>query len=802
MQSFLQDLRYALRMLRKTPGYTFIAVAALALGIGANTAIFSVVNAVLLRPVPFPNANQLVFIWETWGEHGQGTASIPNLIDWREQSSAFSYIAAYGNPPLSLQGKNGAERLISVSTSPGLFQMFGMHPIIGHLLPESSEKSGNGHVVVLSRSFWKSHFDSDPSLPGKTIQLNGQAYEVAGVIDDLPEGVLQSGEPIQLFVPQSLLEKPERGYHYLRVIARIKDGVSLQMAQSQMDAIAVRLAKQYPGNQEGRGVKLIPLRDQMSGQLRTPLLILMAAVICVLLICCANVANLTLARASDRQRETAVRTALGASRYRIVRQQLTESLLTAFAGGGFGLLLAVWLTPALVKMSGHYLPMPDEINIDRPVLLFTFIASLATGILFGLLPALRASGADVQEILKKAGRGISLDRSHTRGVLIAAETALAVMLLISAGLLLKSFVTLRAQHTGINPNNIVSARIRLDADRYADQGKRTAFYNRVIGRLQNMPEVAKAAGVTLLPIDAWGMNGDFAIVGRAPFKPGQAPLAEERAVTPDYYSTMQIPLVRGRFFNASDTAASAPVVIINQALARKLWKNGEALGAQLQPFGPKPVTIVGIVADVLQAGLDQPAQYEIDAPYAQAVSFMNDQMAVVVRSEAPVAAVVSDIRRAVAEADPLQPVTHAMSMNDVIAETISGPRLDVALLGLFAILATIVGAIGIYGVLSYSVRQRSGEIGVRMALGSSRTGVLQLILGQTARLTLIGLAAGLLGAFLFGRVLSSLVANVSTHDPLVFVVVPLFLLFVALLAAAAPAFRASRVDPMVALRYE
>jgi putative ABC transport system permease protein len=812
MSTFLNDVRYGLRMLSKSPGFTLIAVFALALGIGANSAIFSVVNAMLLRPLPFPEPDRLVVIWETNPNLSanlrlRNEASPANLKDWTAQSTSFENIAAFRWDDYNLTGGDLPEQLLGHPVTVNMFDTLKTRPLLGRTFLPDEGNANAGRVVVLSYKLWQRRFGANSGIVNQNISLNGESYTVVGVMP--PEFAFPAAAS-ELWVPMrfegQLFES--RQAHFLYTRARLKPGVTLAQAQAEMDTIAARLRQQYPETNTDRGVRLVSLHEESVHQLKPALLALLGAVGFVLLIACANVANLMLARATARHKEIAIRTALGASRWRVVRQLLTESVLLSLVGGALGILFAMWgvdlLLASVPKEFSLFFYGWDKIGLDLRVLSFTVGVSILTGLIFGLAPALQASKFDLNESLKDGGRtsGVAAGgaRRGLRGVLVVAEVALALVLLVGAGLMIKSFIRLLDVRPGFDPQNLLTMQLSLPGARYGNDAQVLAFYGQLHERLKSQPGVEGVGFVNYLPMAGSGGTTNFIFEGRPAPPVGQYPEANFRIASTDYFATMKIPLSRGRNFNAQDRADSPRVVVINETLARLYFPNEDPLGKRLlSPDGTNPSEIIGVVGDVKHFGLEDEAESYLYVPHAQNA---NGTLALVLRSHGDPQQMTALVRREVSALDKDQPVVDIKNMEQRLSETMSPRRLTVFLLGIFASVAMILAAVGIYGVIAYSVTQRTHEFGIRMALGAQRGDIIRLVIGQGMWLVLVGLAVGLVGAFAMTRLMESLLFQVKPGDPLTFAVVALLLSAVALLACYIPARRATKVDPMIALRYE
>jgi putative ABC transport system permease protein len=802
MSGLLQDLRYALRQLLKSPGFTVVAVITLALGIGANTAVFSVVDQVLLHPLPYPDSNRIVKVSQTFEGISTDDASSANYLDWVSQNQVFAEMAASHGWQGSLSTGDRPERVKGTMATPSFFPLFGVNPILGRGLEASDAQPGNDHVVVLGYGLWQRYFAADRTIVGRNIRLNGEQYAVVGVMppnfspDEYGELWLPSpwGVPTHPLAPDKD-PRQFRDRNYLDVWARLKPGVTMPQARAELDTIGLRLEKQYPDSNEKVGVSFLPLHEYVVGDIRPVLLVLLAAVVVVLLISCANVANLLLARATARTREISIRTTLGASRRRLLRQLLTESVLLALLGGVLGLLLAVVAVPSLVALSPPDIRQFTQIGINREVLAFSFLASVVCGIAFGLIPALQASRSNPNEFLKEGERGSAANRGRTRSALVIAEVGLSLVLLVGAGLLVKSFARLMHVNAGFDPNHLLTFNLGLPSS--TDAAHQLAFYQQVLERLQALPGVQSVGAVSRLPLAGGNSSRSFSVPGN---EKGYS--ADIRVSTPDYFRAMGIPLLRGRSFSESDLGNSLNVAIVNEALARAVFPGQDPIGRQLTNFGPDNLTlqIIGVVGNVRHVGLDTDPHSEIYQLLGQA---QWPSMFVTIRSATSDAtSVTSAARNVVWSVNKDVPLVNVRSMQDVIANSVQRRSFSMLLLTIFAAVAMLLAAIGLYGVMSYSVAQRTKEIGVRMALGARRPDVLVLIVKQGMALVLMGIAAGTLLSFGMTRLISGMLFGITAADPLTFAGVAVLLGTVAFLANYIPARRAAKVDPMVALRYE
>ena len=806
METLWQDLRYGVRMMLKSPGFTLVAVVTLALGIGANTAIFSVVNAVLLRPLSFKDSNQLVWFWENQPDFRHANISPADFLDFQAQTRAFEQITAFRQMDFTLTGDRQPEQIHGMIVSANYFSVLGAEVEAGRGFQPDDGRPGAARVAVLSHGFWQQRFGGDPNVIGKALTLSGQSVTVVGIAP--PQLKTERAElwlnprtvvPDQLFGvdrdPATI-----RGSHYLHSIGRLNPGATLQQAQDEISAIATRLEEQFPATNSGHTIELISLLDQTVGRLRPALLVLLGAVGLVLLIACVNVANLMLARATARHKEMALRMALGASRWRVVRQLLTESLALATLGGACGSLLAVWGVDLLVAMSPENIPRLHEIGVDRQVLGFTLLISLATGIIFGLAPALAASRPDLNEALKEGGRSATpgASRGRMRATLVIVEVALALLVLVGAGLLGKSFVRLRSVDPGFQPAKLLTMWLFLADARYTKEAPRLAFLKELNARLEALPGVEGVGIGDDLPIAGTDTSTDLTVEGREA-SGGEQLMSGVHVVNPRYLEAMGIPLLKGRTFTERDTSEAPEVVLVNETMARRLWPGQEAVGKRIKLLGPNWAEVVGVVRDVKHNGLN--AEPTMDA-YVSHLQAPWPWMSVSLRSNLDPVALRASVRREVQAIDPNQAVANFKTMDQVIGESVGERRLSLVLFGLFGAVALLLAGVGIYGVMGYGVTQRTHEIGIRMALGAQTGDVLKLVVGQGMTLALAGVAAGLLGAFGLTRLMISLLFGVSATDTFTFVVIALVLAGVALLACYLPARRASRIDPMVALRYE
>lgn len=810
MGTFSQDIRYGLRMLRKSPGFTAVAVITLALGIGANTAIFSVVNAALLRPLPYKDSSRLVLLWsrDLTGSSDRDQVSFTDIEEYRRQNHTLENIVAFGDWNAVFSDPGTPERIPGMMVADGYFSLMGVQPMLGRAFLPEEQIDGKDQVVILGYGLWQRRFAGDPGIVGKQITLSARPYTVVGVMPKdfafLPASLVDG--PAQFYRPVAeKYDRIEARSRHLRAIARLKPGVSIDKARADLNVINGALAKQFPSDYATEGVRVVSLQDDVTRNLRLALLVLLGAVGLFLLIACANVANLLLAHATARQREMAVRLALGATRTRLVCQSLTESLLLAIAGGGCALLAAGWGTDLISAMGSKVIPQLLAVRTDLRVLIFTMAVSVLTGLLFGMFPALHLSGLSVNDALKEGSRGSQGIHSRFRKGLAISEIALALMLLAGAGLLLRTFVKVSGVDPGFNSKNVLTMNIGLPSLTYPFATlKPVQFYRELTDRLSRLPGVQSAAGVGVLPL-----GGDFDTVGTTVegtnYGPGEEPYPERYVVTPNYFDVMEIKLVRGRFLSEADNEQAPLTVVVSETAAQRWWPNADPIGRHLRlPGYTREMdqvwrTVVGVVKDVKQVGLDAPHTMQVYVPQAQQ---RNGFMALVVRTQSDPLNYAAEVRRQISAMDKNLAVSDIASMDQILSASVAPRRFSTILLGLFAGLGLLLASVGVYGILSYSVAQRTQEIGIRMALGAARKDVFSLVVGQGLKLVLIGMFAGVLGTLLLARLMGSLLFGISPSDPVTFACVAAMLGGVAFLASYLPARRAAKVDPMVALRYE
>jgi len=814
-----QDFRYGWRALRKSPAFTAVALLVLALGIGANTAIFSVVNAVLLRPLPFDQPDRLVMLYHIPPQAlfpGMSLFSVSpaNFFDWRAQAHCFQGMSAFGFGRYTLTGKGQPEAIRTVGVTHGFFSVLHAEPLLGRVFAEGEDQAGRDHEVVLSYDLWRTHFGANPAIVGQNIQLNDEAYTVIGVMPQGFEFPLDPGYVPQMWKPQNWTaeERAVRDDHNYDVIARLKPGVTLAQAKAELSTISGRLAQEYPKDDKGWGATAIPLRDDLVGDVRSPLLILLGAVAFVLLIACANIANLVLAKTISRRKEVAIRSALGASRRRLLQQVLAETLILAVAGGAVGLIFARFGTAFIVKFMGEQLPRSGAIGLDGWVLAFALGISLVTGILAGLLPAWRLTKEDVSEALKQsAGRTASESGgARTRSMLVVAEVALSLMLLVGAGLLIRTLWSLRNVNPGFDANHVVTMNVSIPSTKFAQPEQQVNFFNRVLERVRALPGVQSAGVIDALPLTGGGSHQPVQIEGQPVVPMSDQPEIDVRLISPGYRSAMHIPLLRGRDFNESDVAGRPGAALISQSMAKQFWPNEDPIGKRLTIYFFPETTreVVGVVADVKDDALSQTRSAsmlyvplaQVSVPHGE--SWQSFGMTLVVRTHTDPLSAVSAITNAVHEVDPEVPLLNIKTMQETVDESLLQQRFTMSLLVAFAGLAMLLAAVGIYSVLSYAVRLRVREIGIRLALGAQIRDVLRMVILEGMKPTLLGVVIGLAGALALGRVLSSVIYGVSARDLATFSTVALVMIVVGLLASTLPAYRATRVDPMKTLREE
>jgi len=806
LENFLMDVRFGARMLRKNPGFTAVAVLTLALGIGANTAIFSVVNGVLVKPLPFPKQDQLLMLWEKDKDGLRSNTSWATFMDWNRENHSFTGIAAVSLWTPTFITLNDAENLIGFRVSSAFFDVMGIKPELGRGFLPSEDVRGNNFVVVLSHGFWQRRLASDPNILGKSIQLGSRAFTVVGVLPAEFPSVLSFDprKPADLYTPlayDASLPYACRDCRHLRAIARLKDAVSTSQAQAEMNQVSENLFRQYPAEYSAAGVTFTPLKDYLVGDVSAVLWSLLASVGFVLLIACVNVANLLLGWAARRRREVAVRAALGAPKSRMIRQFLTESLLLSLLGGALGLSLAWGGVALLQQLHLGNLPRLQNVQIDAWTLAFTFAISVLTGLAFGLAPAFRASKFDLTETLKEGGKTTAgRERHRFRNLLVVSDVALALLLLTGAGLVMKSFVRLLEVKPGFDSSHTLTLGISLWGPKATD-AKAVAFYQQVLQSVQTLPGVESAGVVSQLPLggnlDMYGVH----VEGKSSPNPEEDPSADRYSISPAYLRAMRIPLLSGREFDDRDRADSPPVVLVNQSAARKFWPGENSIGKRLRLGDTKAPwkTVVGVVGDVLHRGLDASQTLQVYLPEAQ---FVDSDMMLVVRTSNEPASLAAAVRSAITAIDPQAPVSGVATMQDVVSASVANQRFGVILFTLFAAVALLLAALGIYGVISYGVTQRTHEIGIRVALGAKRSEVLALVVGEAMKPALLGAVLGLAAAFGLTRLLAGLLFAVKPADPATFALVFILLIAVSLLACYLPARRAMRVDPIVALRYE
>ncbi|HXI23961.1 MAG TPA: ABC transporter permease [Pyrinomonadaceae bacterium] len=804
MSNILKDTRYGIRSLAKHPGFTAIALITLALGIGANTAIFSVVNAVLLKPLPFDEPERIVWLWDTQPQLATAPTSLPDFLGWKDQNRSFAHLAAYQGGSMFVDAGDGATDTPVGLVTPDLFSVFQVSPILGRTFTEEETLPGRFRVAVLSHSMWQNRFGSDSNVLSRTVQLNGAAYTIIGV---MPAG-FSYPDRAELWRPLPIdPAKLDPGPHYLKVVGRLKPGVTLSQAQADMSVIAARLSQQYKEKNAGHGVKLEPLSNVVVGDIGLALYVLLGAVGFVLLIACANLANLTLARVGARQKEIALRTALGASRLRIVRQLLIESVMLAIGGGVVGLLLAFWAVRWVVSLSADTIPRAREISIDPRVAWFTLLVSVVTGVLFGLAPALQVSRPDLTDALKESGRSTAGIRTNRlRNALVVSEVALSLVLLVGAGLMIRSFAKLNEVDPGFKPGQVLTLGVAFLRVKYPEDDQVAQVFSQILERAAATPGVLSAGAISDLPLTGSNISDSFTIEGRPPIAKEAEPSTEYHIVTPRYFESMGIPLLSGRDIAPTDKRQSPNVVVINDVFARRHFAGENPLGHRLKLQGQErdPLLIVGVVSNVRNLALDEQPTPEVYAPFLQDPLFPTYQrsMTMVVRSNSDPGAISGPLRAAVSSVDKSLPVYALKPLTEHLRDSLARRRFNLILLSIFSCVALALAAIGIYGVINYSVNQRTHEMGIRMALGAKPRDVLRLVVRQAMILALAGVGIGLLASLALTRLMKGLLFSVSVTDPITLAVISLLMTLIALLACLIPARRATKVDPMVALRYE
>jgi predicted permease len=817
LEQLQQDIRLGLRQLRKNPGFAAVAILTLALGIGANTAIFSVINSVLLRPLPYHDPENLVMVWESNSQHinSHNTVSPPNFLDWQNRNTVFSSMSFIFDERDNLTGNGDPEEIVVQNVSTNFFSLLGVNLLFGPGFRPENSQAGHDDVVILSYGLWKQRFAGDPAIVGKFIVVNGHAQTVVGVAPQnfnwfIKDGSLTGARPQMwspFVFPEAFHQHKQMG-RFMTVAARLKPGVTHSQAQTEMSTIAGRLEQEDPDFDGHWGVNVVSLRDQISGDLRPALLVLFGAVAFVLLIACANVSSLLLARAASREREMAIRTAVGASRWRIGRQLLMESLLLALIGGGIGVALAVWGTNVLLGASPRNLLDLRAVSVDLHVLLFAVAATLLAGLLFGFLPSYISAHSRVSETLKEGGRGScsANRRAFARKAFVVAQLSLALVLLTGSGLLIRSFVRLIGVDPGFDTGHLLTFKVTLPQSKYSTDQSCITFFQQLLARISTVPGVRSASMESFPPLTGLGAATGVHLLSQPPLAVADLPVANVRVVGPDYFAAMSIPLRVGRLFNAQELAEEKHVAIINQSFAQKYLHGTNPLGQKAVIYmksdaesESQPSEIIGVVGDVHQLGLDTTPEPTVYWPHPELVM---SGMTILVRSSNDPLAALSTIRNQLQQMDPELPMAAVATMDQLLADSLSRSRFTMLLLGIFAVVALVLAAVGIYGLIAYSVTQRTQELGIRIALGAERRDVLRLVFVQGTRLTLLGVAIGVLGALALSRLLGSLLFGVSATDPLTFAGVACLLVVVALLACFFPARRATRVDPMVALRYE
>jgi putative ABC transport system permease protein len=806
METILKDVRYGMRMLLRNPGFTAVALLAITLGIAANTTTFSAMDATLFNPFSFPNQDRLVMLWETNPELGfvRGSVAPANFNDWSEQNQSFDQMVAISNRYFDLTDSDQPERFLGYQVSQSFFDVLGVPALYGRTFAADEGEPGKQHVVVLKHNLWKQRFAADPNIINQTMRLNGVSFTVIGV---MPEGFnypFNGGEMWTPLVFESK-EATDRGSHYLQVMGLVKPGASIEQARSDLNAIAARSARQFPETNTGRSVNVLSLTQDATRGSRMYAPVMLAAVGFVLLIACANVANLLLVRGASRQKEIAIRLAMGASRWRLIRQLLTESVLLSLAGGVFGLLLSVWGVRALARSIpdefSKFIPGWHNLTINRTAFIFTLIVSVVTGLLFGMVPAFQSTRTNFNEALKEGGKGTSGKASHNRArnVLVVAEIALSLVLLISTGLMIRSFVEMLRSDFGVDPTNVLTMQVSLPNEKYAKPDSRISFFDQLLRRTEALPGVTRVGGVGNLPLGGSNTSHTIERIGQTVYGQGKQPNIDYTPVTPGYLAAIGTRLIKGRDLTDQDRSDAPRVALVNEQFVKEFLPDQDPLGQTFKERGGNTVTIVGVTANVINGDFDDKREAQIYTPYTQDAW---RGMYVVIRTGSSPSQLTAAVRAEVGALDKTLPVFNVKPMEQVIGERMSPKRLATFMMAAFALLALALAGVGIYAVMSCAVSQRTHEIGIRMALGAQPQDIFKLVIAQGLTLTLVGIAIGLAGAFAMTRALAQLLYGVTVTDPITFVGISLLLSGVAMLACYVPTRRAIRVDPMVALRYE
>jgi putative ABC transport system permease protein len=797
MRTIIQDIRHSLRLFRKKPTFTAVVLLTISIGVGANIAIFSIVRSVLIRPLPYKEPDRIVTLWENIPHLGlnRSLVSFPDFLDWRERSRSFEYISGYGWNPYTLTNGGEPEQVRGVLVASNFFQVFGVEAHLGRTFLPAEEREP---VVVLSYELWQRRFGSNPNAVGQLLTMSGQGYLIVGV---MPPSFTFPSKDYQLWTTFGSIWGAGLGRErrFIRGVARLNPGGTFAQAQSEMSGIAANLEREYPNSNSGVGANVVTLEETVVGKdIRLAILILMGVVGFLLMIACANIANIQLAHTAMREREIAIRTALGASRKRVIRQLLTESILLSLIGGGLGLLIAVWGVNILVGLNPGNIPRLDAVELDGWLLGFAILLSIITGVIFGLAPALYASRSDLNVSLKEGGRGLS---GSARGrfiqnFLVIGEIALSLVLLIGAGLMGRSFVKLLNVDLGFNPANVLTVNVNLSGTKYSQPAQQMNFFKGVVEKIESLPGVEAVAMCNGRPPDTVLQNTSFEIMGATVKAEGQEQMAADLPISPNFFRVMGVQLVKGREFTESDVESAQPVVIINEKIARQFLRNEDPIGKKLKPGGDKWYTIVGVVRDVKFEGFAEDAGYTMYYPYAQ---HPMAGMYLTVRSKADPQLLLGQVRRKVAEMDSEQPISQSATMDQLVSEQVAMPRFNTVLVGAFAVIGLLLAIVGTYGVISFSVSNRTREIAIRMALGAQQRDILKMTLGNGMKIVLIGIAIGMVAALAVTRIISNLLFDVVATDPITFVSMPLLLILVALIACYMPARRATKVTPIIAL---